>query len=108
MKRLLLNLRLPITISFILTSPLAIMELINQPDSIHNFPYALFIVLWILPLLFTLTLIPIVRNAKAGTNLMAKPLSFLFSITIMVIITLMWFGILSDQMPCFLGVPNCD
>ena len=108
MKSILLNLKLPVVVSFILVIPLVILELINQPASVHDFPFSLFIVLWVLPILFTLILIPIVRNVREGTSLATKPLSFIFNILLLLVITFMWFGILTDQMPCFMGVPNCD
>jgi len=64
--------------------------------------------MWLLPLIFILTVMPIVRNLRAGNSLIAQPVSLLIRIVILVSVAWMWTSLLIDQMPCFLGVPNCD
>jgi hypothetical protein len=39
---------------------------------------------------------------------MANPINLLLRVAFLALIAWMWGGILIDQMPCFLGVPNCD
>ena len=68
----------------------------------------LFGLLWLLPTAFLVILMPIVRNVRAGNNLMAHPIDLLLRVAFLAITAMMWGGIVVDQLPCFLGVPNCD
>jgi hypothetical protein len=55
-----------------------------------------------------ITLMPIVRTMRTGTSIMAQQTSRLLSLAVLVIIAMTWGGIVIDQTPCFLGMPNCD
>ena len=98
----------PALISLLLILPFMIMEIVNRREFNNGFPIPLFIILWLLPVLFIITGMPILRNVRAGNRLMARPMSLLFSVVFLILIAMMWGGIVIDQMPCFLGVPNCD
>lgn len=96
--------------SFVLTLPLVLLELIHKPGATgipFQFPYTLFAVLWLAPLLFMLTLLPLVRAVRTGNTAIANPL-LLLRVALLLFLALLWFGLMSDQLPCFLGVPNCD
>jgi hypothetical protein len=108
MQTLLTNFRLPALISFLLVIPFMIMEVANRRNLSEGFPIPLFVIMWLLPLLFILTVTPIIRNVRAGNSLLATPILLLVRVVFLSFLVWMWFGILLDQMPCFLGVPNCD
>jgi len=108
MKNILATLRSPVIISLLLVAPFAVLELVNRRNFNEGFPFPLFALLWLLPLVFIVTLMPIVRNIRAGNSLLANPVLLLIRVIFLVFIAWMWFGIMIDQMPCFLGVPNCD
>lgn len=108
MQTLLTNFRLPALISFLLVIPFMIMEVVNRRNLSEGFPIPLFVIMWLLPLLFILTVTPILRNVRAGNSLLATPILLLVRVVFLSFLVWMWFGILLDQMPCFLGVPNCD
>ena len=108
MKNMFLTLRSPALISLLLIIPFMVMEVVNRREFNEGFPFPLFIILWLLPVLFIRTGMPILRNVRAGNSLMARPIGLLFSVVFLILITMMWGGIVIDQMPCFLGVPNCD
>ena len=108
MQSLFTNLRLPALVSFVLILPFMIMEVINRQNFNEGFPIVLFVILWLLPVPFLLTATPIVQNLRAGNNLLTSPVKLLLSVTFLVLIAIVWTGALIDQMPCFLGVPNCD
>ena len=108
MQTLLTNFRLPALISFLLVIPFMIMEVVNRRNLSEGFPIPLFVIMWLLPLLFILTVTPIIRNVRAGNSLLATPILLLVRVVFLSFLVWMWFGILLDQMPCFLGVPNCD
>jgi hypothetical protein len=108
MPMILTNLRSPAIISFLLILPLMIMEVVNWRNFNEGFPIPLFVIMWLLPMLFIVTGMPIMRNLRAGNAIIANPVLLFIRIVFLAFIVWMWFGILFDQMPCFLGIPNCD
>jgi hypothetical protein len=108
MQSILTNLRGPAIISFLLIIPLMVMEVVNRRNFHEGFPIPLFVIMWLLPLLFILTATPIVRNRRAGKSIIANPVILVIRVVFLAFLAWTWFGILMDQMPCFLGVPNCD
>ena len=108
MKYIFTNLRSPAIISFILVFPFMILELLNRRNFHEGLPIPLFGILWLLPILFIITMMPIVRNIRTGNRIIANPIILLLRVFFLAFIAWMWVGILIDQMPCFMGVPNCD
>ena len=102
------KLRTPAIISSILVLPFTILELMNRRNFQECFPIALFVFMWLLSLSFILVLTPIVRNSEARNRNIANPLGLLPRIAFLVLVTWVWMAVVLDQMPCFLGVPNCD
>src|SRR5688500_12989985 len=96
-------------ISAILVLPFVILEAVNQTITKQNvFGLVLmFSILWLLPTVFIVMLAPLVRNIKAG-NIMTKPFALLLRVASLAVIGMMWTGMIVDQLPCFLGIPNCD
>jgi hypothetical protein len=105
-------LRLPAIIGFLTMLPFMILELLNRVNRWNfneDFPrIILFVMLWLLATLFSLTVTPIVRNVRAGNNVLSKPLALVLRVVFLAFLVWLWFGLVLDQMPCFLGVPNCD
>jgi hypothetical protein len=108
MQTILTNLRLPAMVSFLLILPFMIMEVVNRQNFNEGFPVPLFIFMWVLPVLFILISTPIIRSIRAGNSILVNPIVRLIRVILLAFIVWMWFGILIDQLPCFLGVPNCD
>ena len=108
MQTILTNLRLPAIFSFLLVLPFMLMELVNSRNFNEGFPILLFIIMWLLPVLFILTGIPILRNVRARNSILANPVIVLIRVVFLILIVWFWGTLLIDQMPCFLGVPNCD
>ena len=108
MKILLNDFKTAAFISFFLVFPFMIVELVNRRNFHEAFPFPLFGILLLLPIIFILILSSIVRNVRAGNNIMANPIIFWLSIAFLALIFSVWAGTLIDQLPCFLGVPNCD
>lgn len=103
-----MTLRSPSLISLLLVIPFMIMEIVNRRGFDEGFPIPLFAMMWILPVLFILTGMPILRNLRAGDTLITQPINLLIRVVVLVLVAILWTGPLLDQMPCFLGVPNCD
>jgi hypothetical protein len=104
------RLRTPAIISFLLVLPFMLLELINKPGSLQDFPITLFGLLWLLSLLFILIGTPVVRSVAAGSGSWVHRLSLtqIPRIIVLIPIAWLWVVLVVDQMPCFLGVPNCD
>jgi len=101
--------RLPAIISFLIMLPFMILEVINRRNfHEEGFPFVLFGFLWLLSAVFIAILMPIVRNIRAGNNIMANPVFLFLRVVFLVIIAWEWGALVIDQLPCFLGVPNCD
>lgn len=108
MKIILTSIKSPALISFLLLIPFLILEIVNRRNLDEGFPIPLFVILWLLPTVFIATLMPMVRTIRAGNSIVANPVVLLIRVVLMVFLVWMWVGIVIDQMPCFLGVPNCD
>ena len=108
MQTILTNIRLPAIFSFLLVLPFMILEVVNRRNFNEGFPIPLFIIMWLLPVLFILTGMPILRNVRAGNSILANPFILLIRVVFLILIVWFWGTLLIDQMPCFLGVPNCD
>jgi len=111
MNNILTNLRLPALISFLIMLPFTILEWATRSnDPSHprsNLDIAGYVTMWLLPMLFILILMPIVRNIRAGKNIMANPVFLLFRVVFLVILLRAWGAFIIDQWPCFLGATGC-
>lgn len=108
MQNILTSLRLPAIISFLLVLPFMILEGVNRRNFNEGFPIPLFVIMWLLPMLFLLTGMPIIRNVRGGNSLLANPVVLFIRVVFLIFTAWIWTGLLIDQMPCFLGVSNCD
>jgi hypothetical protein len=96
----------PAVVGFVLAIPFALLELVNRRGFNEGFLVVLFVLLWVLPAaLFagTTSTIRILRSDRADA-----PGPLILRIAILGLIAWLWIAILTDEMPCFLGVPNCD
>ena len=108
MKNILTNIRSPALIGLLFVVPFMIMEVVNTQNFNAIFNIPLFGIMWLLPVLFILTGMPIVRSRRTGNKILAHPVSLLLRVIFMIALAWAWGSGVIDQMPCFLGVPNCD
>lgn len=101
------NLKTAAIVSSILVIPFMILELINRRNLFDGFPIVLFGVMWLLPLAFVIILMPIVRSVAAGER-NVNPVKLVPRLLLLMLMAWFWVSLVVDQMPCFLGVPNCD
>ncbi len=96
MKNITTNLGATALISFILMLPFAILESLNNTITKQNAPglIMLFGFLWLLPTVFIVILVPIVRTVHAGNSIMANPMNLLFRVAFLALIAMMWGGII--------------
>lgn len=104
------DLKISSILSFLLLLPFAILEVLHNPISRENATglILLFGLLWLLPTVFILILLPLFRTARGGNSLLANPTKLVFSVVFLALIGSIWVWGFTDQLPCFLGVPNCD
>ncbi|MBM3784480.1 MAG: hypothetical protein FJW30_08980 [Acidobacteria bacterium] len=72
------------------------------------FSFPLFHGLELLSTMLFLAATPIVRGFRAGDSVLARPISLVVRVAFMVLVATGWFFLLTDQMPCFREIPNCD
>jgi hypothetical protein len=97
-------LRLPAIIALPIVLPIGVLEFLNQPDP----AIPLLALIWLLTTAFVAALIPMLQSVRAGEDLLAHPLGLSIRVLLLALIAMMWAAIVVDQLPCFLGVPNCD
>ena len=59
-------------------------------------------------LAFMLILRPTATILRNRARRLPEHLGVFLGLCLMILITLLWVGVVADQMPCFMGVPNCD
>lgn len=107
MNRLAIQRIAPVAIGSILVLPFLILEIVNRPAALKDFPVPLFALLWFLPVAILSGLIAVVRISRTEFRL-GSILQLLFLLVLLALAAAWWVGLIWDQMPCFLGVPNCD
>ncbi len=97
---------------FHIRPPLGPLEpLLNNPDPDQPNVLGSLIVLGAFLLAVAACLIaraPIVRTLQAGGSLFAHPANLMLAVVILSFITMLVVGLIVDQYPCWIGVPNCD
>lgn len=90
-------------ISTVVVLPFLVLELVNtQPQA--SFPLSLFVFLWLLPFFVLLLLLP----ARRWLHDKERLPQFWIRVLAAALLYAFWLIVLIDQLPCFLGVPDCD
>ena len=79
----------------------------DQPNILGS-AIALGLILLLPTIAFLINLAPLMRNVRAGNSLAVYPVNVLLAVAILFFIMLFVGGIIVDQYPCWIGVPNCD
>jgi hypothetical protein len=98
----------PVLLGLLCTLPFFVMESVNLAAVPDPFPTTIFLYLWLMFALLLMSLFAILRLAKVKTKGRERLPAYLLNGLVMVFTLLSIINILIDQMPCFLGVPNCD
>ena len=100
--------RTPALISSILVLPFLVLEWVNRRSYPEGFPILLFALLWLLPFLF-LRMLSLILGSTSAEGCKAVPLPHVLARgAALALLLWLWVSLLHDQLPCFLGVPNCD
>ncbi len=95
-------------ISAIFVVPFVVLQLVNRRTFEENFPFMLFTFMSLNSLLVVLLLTPALRRFRAARSLRALKLTHWAGLLLGVFLGSVYAGVVIDQLPCFLGVPNCD
>lgn len=102
------NLKKSAVLSLLIVLPFMFLEFVNGGYSLHGFPVPLFGFMWLLALSFIVLLVPILRSLQTGNRATPETIRLFLRLCLLILIAWMWTSLVLDQMPCFLGVPNCD
>lgn len=95
-------------ISSTLVVPFAILQLVNRKAFQEEFPFVFFAFMSLHSLFIALLLTPALQRFRAERNLRALKLGHWAALVLSAILTFAYANVVIDQLPCFLGVPNCD
>jgi hypothetical protein len=95
-------------ISSTLVVPFVVLQVVNRRAFPEAFPFVLFIFMSLHSLLIVLSLMPALRRFRSARKLSALTLGHWAGLVVSVILVLIYANVIIDQLPCFLGVPNCD
>ena len=97
----------PLLISAVLVAPFIVLEWVN--GGFHQgFPFVLFAFMAAHALSIVLLLTPAYRRARAARTLGALHLGHWAALVLAALLVYAYVSVVMDQLPCFLGVPNCD
>jgi hypothetical protein len=102
------HLRIPALVSTVVVLPFVMLEWVNRRDFHDGFPIPLFGLMWLLSFSFIVVLMPVPRRLSAGNRHIPNPFGLLSRVGLLIAVAWLFVSLVLDQMPCFLGVPNCD
>jgi hypothetical protein len=98
----------PLLISAALVAPFIVLEGVNRRAFHDGFPFVLFTFMSLHALFIVFLLTPALRCLQAERNLRALRLGHWAGLLLGAFLGYVYAGVVIDQLPCFLGVPNCD
>ena len=95
-------------ISSALVAPFVVLELVNRRAFHEEFPFLLFSFMSLHSLLIVLLLTPALRRLRSERSLRALKLGHWAGLMLSVFLLFAYANVITDQLPCFIGVPICD
>lgn len=81
----------------------------GEVDKPNVFGSAIVFGAWLLSVVaLVFAVVPIVRGVRAGRGIAASPLNLIVAAVVSLLVVSFLAGIIIDQYPCWIGVPNCD
>ena len=91
-----------------LVLPFLILESVNSPNFPRDFPVVLFGVMWLMVMSLAFIALSFLRRLETGGRTTGDIGGLLWRAATLILVAWMLVSLIVDQMPCFLGVPNCD
>ena len=98
----------PLLISATLVAPFIVLQWVNRRTLHEDFPFVLFTFMSLHALFIVLLLTPALRRLRADRSLRALTLGHWAGLLLGAFLGYVYANVVMDQLPCFLGVPNCD
>ena len=95
-------------ISATLVAPFIVLQLVNRRIFHEDFPFVLFTFMLLHSLFIVLLLTPALRRLRVESSLRALGLGHWAGLLLGILLVFVYANVVIDQLPCFLGVPNCD
>jgi hypothetical protein len=106
--RTLSSFAMSVLISSTLVAPFIVLQWVNHRAFHEGFPFVLFTFMSLHSLLIVLLLTPAMRRLRSEGNLRALTLGHWAGLVLSAFLIFAYANVVRDQLPCFLGVPNCD
>jgi hypothetical protein len=98
----------PLLVGAALVVPPFVLEWFNRRMYHEELPLVLFAFMSVHALVIAFALTPAFRRLHAERRLRALRLGHWAGLLVGAVLVYAYAGVVSDQLPCFLGVPNCD
>lgn len=95
-------------ISATLVAPFIVLEWVNRRTFHEEFPFVLFAFMSLHSLFVVFLLTPALRRLQKERSLRALKLGHWAGLLLGALLGYAYVDLVIDQLPCFLGVPNCD
>ncbi len=95
-------------ISSTLVAPFIVLQWVNRRAFHEEFPFVLFTFMSLHSLFIVLLVTPALRRLRSERNLSALKLGHWAGLVLSAFLMFVYADVVIDQLPCFLGVPNCD
>jgi hypothetical protein len=95
-------------ISSTLVVPFIVLQWVNRRAFHENFPFVLFTFMSLHSLFIVVLLTPALRRLRSEQDLRPLTLGHWAGLVLSAVLILAYADVVIDQLPCFLGVPNCD
>jgi hypothetical protein len=94
-------------IGLLLTLPFVALELTFNSSQSDQGVVVLFVFIWGLLTTLTALATSLVRTIRAGRSVLS-PMNLALKLPLLSLIAVIVITLIADQLPCFLGIPNCD
>ena len=94
-------------IGLLLTLPFVALELTFNSSQSDQGVGVLFVFIWGLLTALTALTISLVRTIRSGRSVLS-PMNLALKLPLLSVIAVIVITLIADQLPCFLGIPNCD
>jgi len=89
-------------------APFIVLQWVNRRAGHEDFPFVLFTFMSLHSLFIVLSLTPALRRLRSERSLRSLKLGHWAGLVLSAFLILVYADVVIDQLPCFLGVPNCD
>jgi hypothetical protein len=106
--RTLKSIVISVLISSALVAPFIVLQWLNRRTFHEDFPFVLFTFMSLHSLLIVFLVAPALRRLRSERRLRALKFGHWAGLVLSVGLMVVYADVVIDQLPCFVGKPNCD